>query len=129
MRTILLRDPNRPLELTDLPVPEPKQGELLIRVECCAVCRTDLHVVDGELPEPKLPLVVGHQIVGIADGRLVGVPWLAWTCGVCEYCRSGRENLCDRALFTGYTRDGGYAEYVVADARYCFPIPDGYSAS
>jgi propanol-preferring alcohol dehydrogenase len=127
MRAMVLREVKRPLEMADLPKPEPKEGELLIRVECCAVCRTDLHVVDGELPEPKLPLVVGHQIVGIAGGRRVGVPWLAWTCGVCVYCRSGRENLCDRALFTGYTRDGGYAEYVVADARYCFTIPEGYA--
>jgi propanol-preferring alcohol dehydrogenase len=127
MRAMVLREVKRPLEMTELPRPRPKDGELLIRVECCAVCRTDLHVVDGELPDPKLPLVIGHQIVGTADGRRVGVPWLAWTCGVCIYCRSGRENLCDRALFTGYTKDGGYAEYVVADSRYCFTIPEGYT--
>jgi len=99
-----------------------------IRISVCAVCRTDLHVVDGELPDPKLPLIVGHQIVGVDErGRRVGVPWLGWTDGVCEYCTSGRENLCDRARFTGYTIDGGYAEVAVADERYCFEIPDSYS--
>ncbi len=133
---MLLRRQRQPLALTDLPIPEPNAGELLIRVEACAVCRTDLHVVDGELPDPKLPLIVGHQIAGIVEraagdfgkGDRVGVPWLAWTCGVCRYCASGRENLCDRARFTGYTIDGGYAEYCTADARYCFPLPDGYTA-
>ena len=100
-----------------------------IAIEVCAVCRTDLHVVDGELPDPKLPLIVGHQIVGRTDGgRRVGVPWLGWTCGVCAYCRSRRENLCDRARFTGYTIDGGYAEMCIADERYCFPIPDDYTS-
>jgi len=110
----------------------------LLHVRACGVCRTDLHVVDGELPDPKLPLVPGHEVVGtvaakgeragrFAVGDRVGVPWLGWTCGVCRYCRSGRENLCDRPAFTGYTLDGGYAEYVAADHRYCFPIPDGYS--
>jgi propanol-preferring alcohol dehydrogenase len=118
-----------PLSLRDLPRPVAHDGQVLIRVDCCAVCRTDLHVVDGELTEPKLPLVIGHQIVGtvVGEARRVGVPWLAWTCGVCGYCRSGRENLCDRALFTGYTVDGGYAEYAVADARFCFDIPKEYA--
>jgi propanol-preferring alcohol dehydrogenase len=109
----------------------------LVRVRACGVCRTDLHVVDGELPNPKLPIVPGHEIVGtveetganvheFAPGQRVGVPWLGWTCGVCDYCRAGRENLCDRGRFTGYTLDGGYAEYVLADHRYCFPLPEGY---
>jgi alcohol dehydrogenase, propanol-preferring len=116
-----------PLRAAELPGPEPRPGQVLLGVRVCGVCRTDLHVVDGELTEPKLPLVPGHQIVGIADdGRRLGVPWLGWTCGECRYCRSGRENLCDRALFTGYQLDGGYAEQVVADERYCFPLPDGY---
>jgi alcohol dehydrogenase, propanol-preferring len=129
MRAMLLRAPKQRLELTESAVPEPRAGEILLRVECCAVCRTDLHVVDGELDAPKLPLIPGHQIVGtdVANGQRVGVPWLAWTCGVCRFCGEGRENLCDGARFTGYTRDGGFAEYVAADARYCFPIPDGYS--
>jgi propanol-preferring alcohol dehydrogenase len=110
----------------DVRQPEPGQGEILIEVSCCGVCRTDLHIVDGELTEPKLPLILGHQIVGrvVGDGRRVGVPWLGWTCGVCRYCTSGRENLCDRAEFTGYDRDGGFAEYAVADERFCFPLPD-----
>jgi propanol-preferring alcohol dehydrogenase len=110
---------------------------VLLRVRACGVCRTDLHIVAGELPDPKLPLVLGHQIVGVVvragpganrfvPGQRVGVPWLGWTCGECRYCQSGRENLCDRARFTGYTLDGGYAEYTVADERYCFPIPAGY---
>jgi alcohol dehydrogenase, propanol-preferring len=116
-----------PLRAAELPGPEPRPGQVLLGVRVCGVCRTDLHVVDGELTEPKLPLVPGHQIVGVADdGRRLGVPWLGWTCGECRYCRSGRENLCDRALFTGYQLDGGYAEQVVADERYCFPLPDGY---
>ncbi|MGZ8694222.1 MAG: zinc-dependent alcohol dehydrogenase family protein [Gaiellaceae bacterium] len=127
MRAMVLERPGEPLQLLDLPVPQPRAGQLLVRVHACAVCRTDLHVVDGELPEPKLPLVPGHQVVGATeDGRRVGVPWLGWTDGDCRYCRSGRENLCDRALFTGYTLDGGYAEYVVADERFCFPIPEGF---
>ena len=130
MRAMLLRRPNAPLELADVPVPQPKDGQVLLEVECCAVCRTDLHVVDGELPDPKLPLIPGHQIVGrdVATNERLGVPWLGWTCGTCRYCRSDRENLCDNARFTGYTLDGGYAEYVVADARYCIAIPDEYSA-
>jgi propanol-preferring alcohol dehydrogenase len=116
-----------PLEAVELPQPRAGPDQVLLRVGACGVCRTDLHIVDGELPRPKLPLVPGHQIVGhTADGSRFGVPWLAWTCGECRYCRSGRENLCDRARFTGYDVDGGYAEWVVADERYCFPLPDGY---
>jgi len=137
MRAMVLERPGQPLVLRDLPVPEPGPGHVLLRVHACGVCRTDLHIVDGELPDPKLPLVLGHQIVGevvrvgagatrFVPGQRVGVPWLGWTCGECKYCRSGRENLCDRARFTGYTLDGGYAEYTVADERYCFPIPEGY---
>jgi propanol-preferring alcohol dehydrogenase len=125
------------LREADLPQPVPGPDQLLIRVRACGVCRTDLHVVDGELPDPKLPLVPGHEVVGTVvrkgeradrfrEGDRVGVPWLGHTCGVCRYCRSGRENLCDRPGFTGYTLDGGYAEYTLADQRYCFPIPEGY---
>src|SRR5712692_6254884 len=133
---MLLRRQREPLVLGKVPVPEPAEGQILIRVEVCAVCRTDLHIVDGELTEPKLPLIVGHQIAGIVEraggnfreGDRVGVPWLGWTDGVCRYCTTGRENLCDRARFTGYTIDGGYAEYCVVDARYCFPLPENYSA-
>ena len=138
MRAMLLDTLGRPLRLADVPVPSPGPGQLLLRVRACAVCRTDLHVVDGELPEPKLPLIPGHEIVGevaalgervegFADGDRVGVPWLGWTCGECRYCRSGRENLCASARFTGYHLDGGYAEYTVADARYCFPLPAEYT--
>jgi propanol-preferring alcohol dehydrogenase len=124
---MVLSAPGAPLAAAELPTPEPGPGQLLLRVRACGVCRTDLHVVDGELPHPKLPLVPGHQIVGeSADGRRLGVPWLGWTCGTCRYCRGGRENLCDRARFTGYDLDGGYAAWVVADERFCFPIPDGY---
>jgi alcohol dehydrogenase, propanol-preferring len=125
---MVLDQPGRPLELRDVPEPEPAAGQLLIRVHACAVCRTDLHVFDGELSGPKLPLVLGHQVVGsvVGDGRRIGVPWLGWTDQTCRYCRSGRENLCDGALFTGYTRDGGYAEYLVADERYCLPVREGY---
>jgi len=128
MRAMVLDAPGRPLREAELPDPEPGPGQVLLEVRACAVCRTDLHVFDGELAEPKLPLVLGHQIVGIAqDGRRLGVPWLGWTDGECRYCGSGRENLCDRALFTGYQLDGGYAERVVADERYCFPLPEDYS--
>ena len=128
MRAMILRAPRSALELVDAPEPKPGAGQLLVCVRACGVCRTDLHVRDGELPDPKLPLVLGHEIVGVTpDGRRVGIPWLGWTCGACSYCRSGRENLCDRAKFTGYTVDGGYAEWAVADERYCFPIPDRYS--
>jgi alcohol dehydrogenase, propanol-preferring len=116
-----------PLELRELAEPQPGPGQVLLRVRACGVCRTDLHVVDGELPHPKLPLVPGHQIVGETDdGRRLGVPWLGWTDGTCRYCLAGRENLCDAALFTGYDLDGGYAESVVADERFCLPLPEGY---
>jgi len=135
---MLLSEPRQPLRLTELPTPKPSAGQVLVRVAACAVCRTDLHVADGELPNPKLPLVPGHEIIGrVAEfgpgverfqvGDRVGIPWLGWTCGECGYCRSQRENLCDGARFTGYTLDGGYADYTVADARFCFPIPDAYS--
>jgi propanol-preferring alcohol dehydrogenase len=124
---MVLERQREPLRLRDLPLPEPREGQVRLRVLACGVCRTDLHVVDGELERPKLPLVPGHQIVGVTDdGRRLGVPWLGWTDGTCRYCRSGRENLCDEARFTGYDLDGGYAEYAVADERFCFPIPDGY---
>jgi alcohol dehydrogenase, propanol-preferring len=137
MRAQVLTAAHRPLAMTELPPPETAAGEVLIAVKACAVCRTDLHIVDGELAHPKLPLVPGHEIVGTVVeigsavdhfqiGDRVGVPWLGWTCGVCEYCTSGRENLCDRARFTGYQIDGGYAELTVADQRYCFPIPAGF---
>jgi propanol-preferring alcohol dehydrogenase len=127
MRAMVLNAQREPLRLEDLPEPVAAPGQVLLRVRACGVCRTDLHVVDGELARPKLPLVPGHQIVGDAeDGRRLGVPWLGWTCGACRFCRSGRENLCERARFTGYDLDGGYAECVVADERFCFPIPDGY---
>jgi alcohol dehydrogenase, propanol-preferring len=125
-----------PLRAAELPDPEPTSAQVLIRVRACGVCRTDLHVVDGELERPKLPLVLGHQIVGdvvrgagrFEAGTRVGIPWLAWTCGECRFCRAGAENLCDRARFTGYDVDGGYAELAVADERYCFPLPDAYPA-
>src|SRR5216683_5191178 len=138
MRAQLLTAARRPLVPAELPAPRPGPGQLLIAVRACAVCRTDLHVVDGELAEPKLPLVPGHEIIGtvvergeaayrFAIGDRVGVPWLGWTCGVCKYCREGRENLCEQARFTGYTLDGGYAEHAVADERFCFRIPESYS--
>lgn len=124
---MVLDRPGEPLQLRQLPMPVAASGQVLLRVRACAVCRTDLHVVDGELPRRKLPLVPGHQIVGeTGDGRRLGVPWLGSTDGTCRYCVTGRENLCDNARFTGYDLDGGYAEYVVADERFCFPIPDGY---
>jgi propanol-preferring alcohol dehydrogenase len=124
---MVLDAPGQPLREAELTDPAPGPGQILLEVRACGVCRTDLHVVDGELPDPKLPLVPGHQVVGVAaDGRRLGVPWLGWTCGECRYCRSGRENLCDRALFTGYQLDGGYAEWIVADERYCFPVPADY---
>jgi alcohol dehydrogenase, propanol-preferring len=128
VRAVVLTAPGRALEERDLPVPEPGPGELLVRVSACGVCRTDLHVADGELPEAKLPLVLGHQVVGrVEAGReRVGIPWLAWACGDCRYCRSGRENLCDLARFTGYHRDGGFAEYTVADERFCLMVPEAY---
>jgi propanol-preferring alcohol dehydrogenase len=126
MRAMLLDEPGRPLRAADVPEPEPGPGELLIRVHACGVCRTDLHLRDGEVAAGHLPLVLGHQIVGTdPDGRRIGVPWLAWTDGTCAYCRSGRENLCEHARFTGSDVDGGYAEYAVADERFCFPLPEG----
>ena len=130
MRAMVLERVGEPLLAAELPDPEPGPGQLLVRVHACGVCRTDLHVVDGELPRPKLPLVPGHQVVGevVAGpraGERVGVPWLGWTCGECRYCREGLENLCDRARFTGYDLDGGYAELAVADERFCFPLPPG----
>ena len=140
MRAMLLDAPGKKLRLAQIPVPHVRPGEVLVKVEACGVCRTDLHVVDGELPDPKLPLVPGHEIVGrvaalgegvthLRPGARVGIPWLGWTCGECRYCRAGRENLCERALFTGYTRDGGYAEYTAADARFCFPVAESYGAA
>jgi propanol-preferring alcohol dehydrogenase len=132
---MVLDAPGRPLRAAELPDPEPAAGQILIRVHACAICRTDLHVLDGELPDPKLPLVLGHQIVGrvekggrrFAEGDRVGVPWLGWTDGECRYCLNGRENLCDHALFTGYQLDGGYAELAVADERFCLPVPETFS--
>src|SRR5712692_2738058 len=135
MRAMVLEAAGNRLQLQERPVPEPGPGQLLIRVHACAVCRTDLHVVDGELPHPKLPLVLGHEIIGtvvrgagerFAEGSRIGVPWLAWTCGHCGYCSSGRENLCGQARFTGYDVDGGYAEFAVADQRFCFAVPSDY---
>jgi len=140
MRAMLFETPGKPLRLAELPVPHPGPGEVLVKVEACGVCRTDLHLVDGDLPDPKCPVVPGHEIVGrvaalgegvtgFTPGARVGIPWLGWTCGTCRYCRAGRENLCGKALFTGYTRDGGYAEFTLADARYCFPVAEGYGAA
>ncbi len=137
MRAMVLDQPRQKLRLAELEPPSPMPGQLVIRVHACAVCRTDLHVVDGELPDPKPHLVPGHEIVGTVVetgpgvdrfriGERVGVPWLGWTCGMCEYCRSGRENLCSAARFTGYQIDGGYAEFTAADQRYCFGLPDSY---
>lgn len=138
MRAMLFEKSGQPLRMADVPVPRAGREQLLIRVHACAVCRTDLHVIDGELTQPKLPLIPGHEIVGtvaekgeaVARFRLgdrVGIPWLGWSCGECSYCQAGQENLCDQAKFTGYTLDGGYAEYTLADQRFCFPIPDLYS--
>ncbi|MET3600262.1 zinc-dependent alcohol dehydrogenase family protein [Martelella mangrovi] len=135
MRAMVLEKPNAPLIPRDLPIPAPGPGEVRLKVEACGVCRTDLHILDGELSEPALPLVPGHEIVGRVDalgagieapalGQRVGVPWLGRTCGTCPHCRAHRENLCDAPEFTGYTRDGGYAEYCIADAAYLFPLPD-----
>ena len=138
MRAMLFEGPGQPLAVTEIAMPTPGEEQLLLRVSACAVCRTDLHIVDGELLDPKRHLVPGHEIVGVvvqkgsrvdrfAVGDRVGVPWLGWTCGVCAFCRSGRENLCDRARFTGYQLDGGFAEFAVADHRFCFALPAGYS--
>jgi propanol-preferring alcohol dehydrogenase len=128
MRAALLDAPGRPLRAAEIPEPEPGPGQVLLKVRACGVCRTDLHIADGELEAPRLPLVLGHQIVAErADtGERVGVPWLGWTDGTCPYCRSGRENLCDNARFTGLHIDGGFAEYTVADERFCLPLPDGF---
>ena len=137
MRAMVLKAQGRPLELMDIPRPQPGPGQVLVKVSCCGVCRTDLHVVDGDLAEPKLPLVPGHQVVGTIESvaydvsgftknQRVGIPWLGGSCGCCEYCTGGRENLCDSAVYTGYQLDGGFAEYCVADARFCFPLPAGY---
>jgi alcohol dehydrogenase, propanol-preferring len=136
VRAMVLDTARSPLRLAELPRPIPADEQVLIRVHACGVCRTDLHIMDGDLPHPKLPLILGHEVVGTvvscgaqaADfgiGDRVGVPWLSWTCGVCAYCRSGRENLCGRARFTGYEIDGGYAEYALADRRYVFKLPAG----
>jgi propanol-preferring alcohol dehydrogenase len=138
MRAMVFEKTGTRLVLRDVPKPKSGRGQLLVRVNACAVCRTDLHIVDGELPDPKLPLILGHQIVGRVEqigantggfsmGDRVGIPWLGWTDGDCAYCRSNRENLCDRAKFTGYNIDGGYAEFTVAEARYCFHLPDEYN--
>ncbi len=137
MRAMVLDAPGQPLRLTDLPVPEPGGDQVLIRVHACGICRTDLHILDGELKEPRLPLILGHQIVGtvvsagaqvgrLTPGQRVGVPWLGSSCNHCQHCLNGRENLCDQARFTGYQIDGGFAEYTVADHRFCFPVPDDY---
>ena len=138
MRAMLFESVGRPLRAARVRAPAPAPGQVRVKVQTCGICRTDLHVLDGELPHPKLPLIPGHQIVGIVDavgegvsapavGEQVGVPWLGWTCGRCRYCLSGRENLCDQAKFTGYDLDGGFAEYAVADHRFAFPVPSGYS--
>lgn len=138
MKAMLCHAAHAPLACSEIADPEPGPGQVKLHIAACAVCRTDLHILDGELPHPKRPVVPGHEIVGrVAQvdpgvegfhvGDRVGVPWLGWTCGVCRYCRLGQENLCPEARFTGYQIDGGYADYTVADARYCFPIPDGYS--
>ncbi|MCL6615389.1 MAG: alcohol dehydrogenase catalytic domain-containing protein, partial [Firmicutes bacterium] len=137
MRAMLLEAPGRPLRPAEVPIPEPGPGEILLRVLACGLCRTDLHIADGELTAARLPLIPGHQIVGevvavgeetarFAPGERVGVPWLGRTCGRCRYCRTGRENLCGEARFTGYQMDGGFAEFAVADHRFSFPIPAGY---
>ncbi len=138
MKAMILREQGKPLVLEDVPKPAPSENQILIRVHACGVCRTDLHIYDGELTSPKLPLILGHEIAGevvyvggnvneFKPGDIVGVPWLGWTCGECKYCESGKENLCDNAKFTGYTIDGGYAEYTAADKRYCFKIPVDYN--
>jgi propanol-preferring alcohol dehydrogenase len=137
MQAMVLKEQRKPMQLEELPLPKAGRGQVRVSVQACAVCRTDLHIADGELLDPKLPLVLGHQIVGLIDvvgggveqlsvGTRVGIPWLGWTCGECRFCRSGRENLCDRARFTGYQFDGGFAEATVADARFCFRIPEEY---
>jgi propanol-preferring alcohol dehydrogenase len=140
MRAMLLGEPGQPLRLVTMPVPNPAAGQVLLRIEACGVCRTDLHLIDGELPEPKLPIIPGHEIVGrvaalganvagFTPEQRVGVPWLGWSCGRCRHCIGGRENLCDQARFTGYQINGGYAEYTVADARFCFPLAEEVDAA
>lgn len=137
MQAVLLEAQGQPLRLAEVPTPRPGKGQVLLKISACGICRTDLHVIDGDLPEPKLPLILGHQIVGrvvelgegverFTLGQRVGVPWLGYTDGTCRYCLRGQENLCEHPKFTGYTLDGGYAQYAVADQRYCFPLPDGY---
>ncbi|MFW6085831.1 MAG: zinc-dependent alcohol dehydrogenase family protein [Myxococcota bacterium] len=138
MRAVVLDEPGQPLRVGDVPEPRPGPGQVVMEVGACGVCRTDLHLLDGELPEPRKPVIPGHQIVGrvvergegvdrLREGDRIGVPWLGWTCGECDFCARGEENLCDRARFTGHTLDGGFAEYAAADARFCFPIADAYS--
>jgi len=139
MRAMVLEEPRRPLVLKELPLPSPSERQVLVKIIACGVCRTDLHILDGELPRPKLPLIPGHEIVGIIvaagpgvserlkEGDTIGIPWLGYTCGHCSYCRKGMENLCENALFTGYTINGGYAEYVVANEQFCFPVPTQYA--
>jgi propanol-preferring alcohol dehydrogenase len=138
MRAMLFEAPGQPLRLVELPVPQPELGQVLLKVHACGVCHTDLHIVDGELSKPKLPLVLGHQIVGTVvqagpgskrfrTGERVGVPWLGTTDGICQYCRGGRENLCDHPSFTGYNLNGGFAEYTIANERFCFPLPTGFT--
>jgi len=138
MQAAVLESPGRPLVWREMPLPAPGPNQVLVKVHACGVCRTDLHVVDGELADPKLPIIPGHEIVGsvvrtgsrvdsLKTGERIGIPWVGHTCAECRYCRTGRENLCDSPKFTGYTLDGGYAEYTIADARYCFPLPEGYS--
>lgn len=137
MRAMIFEGVGRGLRMSEVPVPEPADGQVRVRVKACGICRTDLHILDGELAHPKLPLILGHQIVGVVEavggktpslrpGQVVGIPWLGWTCGHCHYCLNGQENLCDSAKFTGYDIDGGFAQYAVADARFCFPVPAGY---
>jgi propanol-preferring alcohol dehydrogenase len=137
MRAMILKRAGEPLTCEDVPVPVPGPGQVLVEIEACGVCRTDLHIVEGELAEPALPLIPGHEVVGrivalgpgttgLSEGRRVGIPWLGWTCGTCDPCANGHENLCERAKFTGYTLNGGYAQYAAADRRYCFAMPDGY---
>lgn len=139
MKAMVLNKQGTPLELMEVPVPKTNDEQVLIRIHACGVCRTDLHIVDGDLKEPKLPLIMGHEIIGeviktgkdvskFKIGDRVGVPWLGYTCGKCKYCLSGKENLCDNAKFTGYTIDGGYSEYTVTDQRYCFQFPVSYSS-
>ena len=140
MRAMILAEPHQLLRPAEMPIPHPTAGQVLLKVEACGVCRTDLHLVDGELPDPKMPIIPGHEIVGrvaaagsdvrgLEPGQRVGVPWLGWSCGRCRHCTGGRENLCDEARFTGYQIHGGYAEYTVADARFCFPISEDYDAA